>query len=395
MRILFVCPSLFWSTQERLVLTDALVAKERGHRVSIYGLRGSFLQDYAERLGLEFIVHKGVYKKTSWKFGRLSALKKYITPSEESVDIIHGYGFDVLIELAFHVRRHPHIPLLGTLTFDLRRSFKSLWLKALIGRVDQYILTSRDMMESTSNLLGVAPIKLQVCGIGLPSPTQTSARQFTKEFFTPDGAHLLGVHIGVDEENLDKVLTLLHALRALNGSEKQGDFYLVLFCEKPWKEHILFNGLRGAAHDLGCADYTIFSEQEETPVLDLFAPVRGVQEQVDIWLGLPSAEPLEDLWISALLMKRPVVIPRTVSSMELLRHYPGCGETYKIDDARELRGKIEKITASRDHYDRSLERQAELLADVYDPDSYKDAILGLYERSLAKRRRLVRHRHER
>lgn len=395
MRILLVCPSLFWSTQERLVLTDALVAKAKGHDVFIYGLRGSFLQDYAQRLGIEFVIHKGAYKKKTWRFGRLKVLRKYFTPGENGVDLIHGYGLDVLMDLAFQVRRHPHIPLLGTLTFDLQRSFKSLWFKALIGRVDQFILTSRDMLESTGALLGVAPIKLQVCGIGLPSPKSIEARQYTKEFHTPDGAHLLGVHIGVDEESLDKILTLLHALRALNGSEKQGDFYLVLFCEKPWKEHVLFNGLRGAAHDLGCADYTIFAQQEDSPMQDLFAPVRGVQEQVDIWLGLPSAEPLEDLWISALLMKRPVVIPRTVSSMELLRHYPGCGETYKIDDARELRGKIERITANRDYYDKALEDQAESLADVYDPDSYKDAILGLYERSLAKRRRLVRHRHER
>lgn len=391
MRILFVCPSTFWSTQERLVLTDALVARTKGHQILIYGLRDSFLHHYAIKLGLEFVAHKGPYKKKSWSFSRLKVIKKYFAPGDLCVDLVHGYGFQVLMELAYHIRSFHHIPLLGTLTFDLERSFKNIWYRPMISRVDQFVLTSRDMIERVSSLLGVAPMKLQVCGIGLPSPANVEPRRYTKEFYTPDGAHLLGLHVGVDEENLSKILTVLNALRALNGSGKNGDFYLVLFCEKPWKEHVLFSALRGAAHELECADYTIFSEQEETAEGDLFAPIRGVQEQVDIWLGLPSAEPLEDLWISALLMKRPVVIPRTVSSMELLRQYEGCGETYKIGDAREIRGKVEKITKKRDEYLDHLSKYAESLGDLYDPDSYKEAILGLYERSLAKRRRLVRH----
>ncbi len=377
------------------MLTDALVARGRGHQVLIYGLRDSFLHHYATRLGLEFVTHKGLYKKKSWSFSRLKAIKKFFVPGELEVDLVHGYGFQVLMELAYHIRTYHHIPLLGTLTFDLERSFRNLWYRPMISRVDQFVLTSRDMIERVSSLLGVAPMKLQVCGIGLPSPDNAEPRRYTKEFHTPDGAHLLGLHVGVDEENLGKLLTVLNALRALNGSGKHGDFYLVLFCEKPWREHILFSALRGAAHELECADYTIFSEQEESAEGDLFAPIRGVQEQVDIWLGLPSAEPLEDLWISALLMRRPVVIPRTVSSMELLRQYDGCGETYKIGDAREIRGKVERITSHKSEYQEMLAKHSESLADLYDPDSYKESILGLYERSLAKRRRLVRHHRNR
>lgn len=368
-----------WGTEERLILKDCLLAQRNGAKVFLYTYKNTRLESKAVEVGVECLYHKGKFAFKIFEWHKLRKLSRLI--DELNVNLVHCYDSRVLWPLCFYLRQKKLIPLVFTLTSELKSYYRDFWYRPLASRIDQVVLPFPDMVENVWGHLGLPPRRINFVGMGNKtrvSETQRPPFRFTEERW------YIGTNLNGIETNTQFLETLFHAFRVMIERKLEGkNFTFALYNEKSWADTRLTDELRRQVKDWGLEEHVAFVGPCDIP---------EQQKWVDLWLGLRRREDLEDYAIQSLISGIPILVPRSTSSMELLRTFGQVGETYKIDDSREIREKADIILRNLATYKSNLHKAHEALERGHGSDHYEEEMVSSYKKLLGRRRRLQRIR---
>lgn len=373
-----------WGTEERTILKDCIVASEAGAQVYLYCYRDSVLHDRAKNHNIECLFHTGKFVTKVFKWHKLRNLKTLLTDLQ--VNIVHCYDIKVLWPLCLYMRSMPLVPLVFTLSNDLRSYYRSFWYKPLIERVDQVLLPMSEMVENVWGHMGIPPRKIDFIGLGLKAIKKPKHDNPPPFRFT-DKRWYIGTNLNGIETNTHFLDTVFHSFRVMIEKGLDEKSYTFALCnERNWSECVLTNELRRQVKDWGLEEHVAFVDQKD---------VASHQLDVDLWLGLTRREELEDYAIQALISGKPICVPRSAFSMEVLRSYGVVGETYMSGDSREVREKCETILRNYSTYEKNLHKSHQALMEAYGDEVYRESMVKIYENLLNRRRRLWKVRQKR
>lgn len=373
-----------WGTEERTILKDCIIAKDAGAKVYLYTYKDSVLDWRAKEHGIECLYHQGKFVTKVFKWHKLRKLQDLM--NELSVNVVHCYDIKVLWPLCLFMRTMPLTPLVFTLTVELKKYYRDFWYKPLSERVDQILLPMSEMVENVWGHLGIPPRKIEFVGLGL-SPYRGEDIQYSPPFRFDKERWYIGSNLNGIETNTHFLDTVFHAFRVMMEKGLEDRNYTFALCnERNWSECVLTSELRRQVKDWGLEEHVAFVDETN---------VAKHQAYVDLWLGLTRREDLEDYAIQSLMGGKPVCVPRTAFSMEVLRSFGIVGETYKKGDSRELREKCETILRNLSTYEKNLHKAHQSLSEAYGDQVYKDSMLKMYQKVLSRRHRLWRTRQKR
>lgn len=389
MNILIVCPSEYWSTIERTALRDCKLLKDAGHQTYLYCLQDSFLDIKAREAGVKIIPHHGKLSTSVMRWKKLSHLSKLI--DDFSIQIVQCYDIHMLWPVSYFLRNKPLIPLIFSYNVEVQKVYRQMWYRPLISRIDVTLIPNREMLEGVVGSLGIAPHKIEDCGLGvgeeklgLRSLTQGESGHFLENFRDD---WLFGSYVGAHESDIRFLRPIFEALKVLNEIKPQGkSCKLVLISDKPWDQTLIYPELRTELIDSGLDQDVLF--ESKTSVIRL-------QQWMDLWIGLRTYEAIEDYTVSALLGGVPVVLTRSTTSVELLRPNQALGRTYKKNDSRELRTKILHILANYEYAQQNIQSSYDHLKELFGIETYRDQLLAIFKKSLQKRARFYRRKKKR
>jgi len=373
-----------WGSEERTILKDCEVSQKAGANVHLYTYKDSVIDLRAKELGIKRIYHQGKFVTKFYKWHKLRRLKGLIT--ELKINVVHCYDIKVLWPLCLYLRQFPEVPLLFSLGNDLKTYYRDFWYRPLVERVDQILLPMPEMVENVWGHIGVPPRKIESVGLGLAVPVKNPIEERPPFRFT-DKRWYLGTNLNGIETNTHFLDTIFHAFRVLIERGLEGKSYTFTLCnERNWSECVLTDELRRQVKDWGLEEHVAFVEESDVGLH---------QPYIDLWLGLVRREDLEDYAVQALLGGKPVLIPRTASSMELFRGFGVIGETYLKGDSREIREKVETILGNIGTYEKNLHKSHEFLLSSYGAKSYQNIMISTYKKVLKRRKRLLKAKRSR
>lgn len=369
--ILFVCPSEYWGTGERIAIRDMITAKEVGHNVFLYCLRDSSLHNKAKQLGIDCFFHTGKKNLKLRHWFQLSEVRKIIRNFD--ISIVHCYGLNFFWPISYFLRKKKKVSLILSLNSDIKKFYLDFYYRPLISRLDLVLLPLREMFESLHGHLDIPLMKMEFMGLGLQCSSQKMAprRVDVWEFGTFVGGHV------DDPEHVLPVLRTLSSL--ISHEETDRNFKLYLLSDKEWDKFVIYPEL---------AKYIKEHAIEEFVSFEKVSDVESFQRKLHLWISLNNHEAIEDYTICALLNKVPVITPRNPFSMEILRQFGNVGRTYKASDSRELKNRCLEVTRDEDMMLQNLTHVSDQVERTFGVVSYKNQLLKLYERALNKRARL-------
>jgi len=373
-----------WGTEERTILKDCLLAKKSGATVYLYTYRDSVLDGRAKERGIECLYHQGKFVTKVFKWHKLRKLKNLLT--ELQVNVVHCYDIKVLWPLCLYMRSMPLVPLVFTLSNDLKIYYKDFWYRPLVERVDQVLLPLAEMVENVWGHLGIPPRKIDFVGLGL-KPMKASPSAIRPPFRFTDKRWYIGTNLNGIETNTHFLDTVFHSFRVMMEKGLEEKNYTFALCnERSWSECVLTSELRRQVKDWGLEEHVAFVDEKI---------VAKHQLDIDLWLGLTRREDLEDYAIQALIDGRPVCIPRTAFSMEVFRSFGAIGETYMNGDSREIREKCETILRNLGTYEKNIHKSHQALIENYGDTLYEEKMIKIYQKLLNRRRRLWKTKQKR
>jgi glycosyltransferase involved in cell wall biosynthesis len=373
-----------WGTEERTIIKDCLIAKSAGAKVYLYTYKDSVLDERAKTHEIDCLYHQGKFVTKVFKWHKLRKLKNLLT--ELQVNVVHCYDIKMLWPLCLYMRSMPLVPLVFTLSNDLKTYYRNFWYKPLISRIDQVLLPMSEMVENVWGHMGIPPRKIDFIGLGLKTlkekgPEEKPPFRFTKKRW------YIGTNLNGIETNTHFLDTVFHSFRVMIEKGLDDKNYTFALCnERNWSECVLTNELRRQVKDWGLEEHVAFVDQKD---------VARHQLDIDLWLGLTRREELEDYAVQALLAGKPICVPRTAFSMEVFRSFGVIGETYMSGDSREVREKCETILRNYDTYEKNLHKSHQALKETYGHEVYEESLTKIYEKLLNRRRRLWRVRQKR
>ncbi|MEX0799114.1 MAG: glycosyltransferase, partial [Bacteriovoracaceae bacterium] len=371
---LFICPSRDWKTLERKAIADCVYLRDSGGNPVLFCVKNSMLDQEAEKHDLPRIYYTGQKLKRLFDLRYVRDMRKILR--ENRFDIVHCYNLDFIWGLCFVLLSNRKIPLLLTFNHFLDYTQKSLWQRWLFSRVDLVLTFSQSTKEIVQETLPVSFRKIKIAGAGI---------EFVKK---PHREEKLVKKLGCVvscAEDLERVKVIVYAVQ----------------------------GLMPAVNDLGIKlELNIFSSGsmhslEEEELMNALIDEAGLKEMIffrstgtyepvfkesDIFIGISFEEPFNDLEMMAILSRVPVVFPRTASRQSVLFQYKWVGESYHLEDARELKAKLLKLLINEQVYLNELQDSHEQLKDLHGIDAYAQRLSGFYERLYAKRLRYLRQK---
>jgi glycosyltransferase involved in cell wall biosynthesis len=372
-----------WGTEERTILKDCVIAQNAGAKVYLYTYKDSVLDERARAHGLECLYHQGKFVTKVFKWHKLRKLKNLL--ADLQVNVVHCYDIKVLWPLCLYMRSMPLVPLVFTLSNDLKKYFRSFWYRPLVSRVDQVLLPMSEMMENVWGHMGIPPRKIDFIGLGLKSLKKESDER--PPFRFTEKRWYIGTNLNGIETNTHFLDTVFHSFRVMIEKGLDEKNYTFALCnERNWSECVLTDELRRQVKDWGLEEHVAFVDQKD---------VARHQLDIDLWLGLTRREEIEDYAVQALLAGKPICVPRTASSMEIFRTFGVIGESYMSGDSREIREKCELILRNYETYEKGLHKSHQALRSTYGHESYEESLTKIYDKLLNRRRRLWRVRQRR
>lgn len=372
-----------WGTKERTILKDCLICRDAGATVYLYTYRDSTIDIKAKKAGLKCFYHHGKIQTKFFNWHKLRKLSNLL--KELNVNVVHVYDIKILWPLCFHMRSMPLVPLVYTLSSELKSYYRGVFYKPLSERVDQVLLPMSEMVENVWGHMGIPPRKIHF--VGMSMKTNLGEKKPTPPFKFDDNRYYIGTNLNGIETNTHFLDSIFHALRVMIEKKLDDKTYTFAICnERHWSECLLTDELRRQVKDWGLEENVAFVNSPD---------MSHYQEHIDLWFGLQRREDLEDYAIQALLAGKPVCVPRTAFSMEVLSGSGVLGETYKIGDSREIREKCEKILRNLDYYQKSINNANQALVQKYGEEVYKESLLKIYENLLLRRKRLWTARQKR
>lgn len=369
--ILFICPSKKWGTLERRCLQDSIFIRDTGGNPMIYCLRDSHLDHEASLQDIPRIYYSGSEVKKSIDFHYFRDLKNCF--KNDTYDIVHCYSLRFVWSICFLMMRNRVTPLILTFNRFLNDMKQSPFRRWLLKRVDLLVIFSETVSHIVEENLPIPKRKIRIFGAGIELSYLKNVRQ--------ENERVIGSFIPRNEDSFLNIFSLIYSILPLKEASLSLGIELkfVLFCEKLSQENENLPFLMKKIEELGLGD------KIELKYIDY---TKNDSLELDLLVGLDSAEPFNDLEIRALLAGIPIVVPRTASRQNLVFKHKWVGETYKKGDSREMKDKILKILSNEQVYLSEIEDKKEHLLSIHGVDHYNEELGTHYERLYLGRKRL-------
>ena len=384
--ILFICPGSGWSTRERAALRDIMIARDNGYNVIAYVEEDSLFHQKMKLQNIETFFITPNFLSRLTVFHNHLPVKKII--DERKIDIVHCYDFSYLLSLSFQLQRRVMVSFVLSQDHSVEKQLRSFWYRPIITRIDSLILLNKHLKNDTLGGLQLPLKKIEYFGLPIlveaePSEEEKSAIvEVQKQFEQYDENFLVGAYVSPTSYDLKNLLPLFSALEVLKQKNPAGKISkLVLISHVSFKEIPLFESMAKYIQDHKLENDLIFVTTRN---------IEAIQRKIKTWVCVDQNDLVEDFAISAILADVPVIFVRNFSSNELVREFQGIGETYKAQDARELREKWEKMLTSNTLYAEKTRVFKYFFEREFSLVNYRNNLLGLYTRIVQRRNRLFK-----
>lgn len=396
-KVFFVCASEDWSVKERTVVKDMLVSKQQGREVYLFALKDSFLDMKATSFGIPVVHFFGKLNTNILKWKRLTILKQQI--NKLNIDIVHCYNDNLVWPLAFFLRRKPYIPLILSSFNRIKKGHKSLIYRTLSGRIDLVINYYKVHQNNIIEKLGIPALKVKHEDFPINSDisVKLTRQRFLKQMGVEDEADifLIGAFVDVNLKSIDSLKPVLKAISVLSKNTNK-NFRLILFNEKNWGNSLIYPELLQEIKNLSIEDEIVFykassnlkMENENREGQSYVVPyIEDIMPVLDLWMNTNAQDNMDDLTIASLIQGLPIIGHRSAAMKEFLYNYPECGESYKFEDARELKDKVLKILENEKVYRKNIKKVIDELEVRGNFKDYSFRLSDLYMSALRKRQR--------
>lgn len=378
--ILYLLPTMSWNTKERFAFRDIVLARKHGYNIYICTYEDSFAAKMARALEIEVIPFKEHFLNRFTDYHRHISLGQIF--KKVHIDIIHCYDFRLLFSLSIQLKRQNLTALVMTQDYTIDKPLQRFWYRPLISRIDSLILGNKNLLQDALGNLGLPMKKIDYFGMGLKYEDAVNPEEIAINFEMYRDYFLVGTYISPGLENYNDLVPLLSALRVLN--EKQTAIRkskLVLISPVEFQTMPFLSTLMKDIQDQELTEDVLFVTTQD---------IIGVISRLDLWITNGGHELVEDFAISAIMHEVPAIMGRNFCSKDLVEEYEGVGETYKLNDARELRDKWEKMILGRGVYKEKTRLYKFFIEREHSHKSYKTHLMNLYSRSVQRRVRLFR-----
>jgi hypothetical protein len=372
--VLFFCPGQQWSTIERTAIRDCLAARQSGLKVVFCCSENSPLDIKTEVYGFEKVYFKSMPSSNLLHWGAFRKIEQTIIDRE--IDTVHNYGMRYLWPICYYLRGHPLIPVAITVNKELLKSYRKVWFRPLLTRLDKVFIPSSDLLENIWGQMWVHPRKCSCLGMGIPM-----VELFREGSTTKKSLKRVGIYISPAQSKIEYLDFIFKSLEILIGphyKSEVGDIEVIIYLDRELSNTFLSDNIRG--------HLAKFDLKESVSVVKFEGLVPAVQ-QIDLWISPHTDEELEDMAINALLTGCAVLLPRKASTMGLVRRFEGVGETYKRGDSRDFRVNCLKILSSVSKYHKKVHSCHKRLAEAFSDENYGEKLKSSYL-SLTRKREL-------
>ncbi len=365
--ILYLSSSQSYGTKERMILRDAKILKDIGHYVFIYCMKNSLLDIKAREFGFDCLYHNAGEHIKFIKWYKLSSLKDCI--ERYDINIVHCYELNYVWPTAFFLRKKNKTSLFFTVSEDVVKYYKKFWFKSLMSRVDMVYVPLKEMNESISDHLDVPKRKIFFSGLGLDVDSKTKPIKLDENVWN------LAIYVNEDLLEVDDIETCIQSIWSLNQKRSLSKTCVLhLFSAKGWDDNVLKPEIVETVKKYGLSQNVIFHEH-----------VKLAEINADIFLSYATGLPLEDYTLGALLKGIPIITDRNPATEELAISYGRAVMTYKTNDSRELRCKIEETFENYESAKDEVSRIKTPILNEHGLDFYRTSLIKNYEKQLNKR----------
>lgn len=376
-KILFFVPGYEWKTIERTAFRSIQECSKNGVKCQVCLSENSPLD-----LKLDSNLYSKLYFHTVSNAQLLSSvsegifLKRLI--KEQSIELVHFFDLRHLSGITVALRGFPGIPLILSVNHEILQSFRKLWFRPMVSRLDKIIISSSELIE---NIWMQMLLHSRKCVVIPP-------------LFNPDGREQAetksSIHSGLNVATyLSPVLSSTEAIDSLCRAIEMANlhlgsnFSLTIFMDKvPSKSYFAEHLHKHLAHNFKNFKPEIIEFEGDYPDLS----------QVEIWAVSSYFEEIEDFALLALKNKIPLLAPRMPSYMELIGRSPFLGDTFKKADAREMGHKLKNIELN---YSKLQEEMAQVEDKLplsilrHDSAGYGQSLNQIYGRTFRTRLALL------
>lgn len=369
LHILFVCLDSHHGPLSRRALVDASTFRNTGGNAMIVCPPGSPLDRAAE---LQDIPRYPLEATSDWRsLWRLYQLTKHLV-RKDRLDIVHCYSYRPLVALGAALKRSTKVPLIYTSNENISEAYLSFWHDYSITRVDQVLTFASTLGDSAAEVLPLGPRKVLTLGAGVDFPKLRGKERAAREGWR------ICTYLPVDEDNTDRVIPLLQALPAV-AHEIQKPVILELLTEGSWYEHPLYAALKHVILERGLEHRVAFGTIPWSS---------GGALGQNLFVGLASDHPFDDIELQAMLQEVPVLLPRTAARTQMLQGH-ALGLTYFPRDVREMKAKILEVLAKNERFKIELGQWHSTLVEQHGHETYTEELFHLYERLVLQRLRFA------
>jgi hypothetical protein len=357
-----------------------MLSKKHGYNIYLCTYEDSFLAKIAAKLEIIIIPFREHF------FNRLTIFHKHYSLSQINklahIDIVHCYDFNLLFSLSVQLKTENLTALVITQDHVIDKPLQRFWYRALISRIDSLIMVNKNLKQDAVGNLGLPLKKIEYFGMGLklegPSEPETLAINFElyKDYF------LAGTYVSPEVSDLSTLIPLLSALKVLNEKMPGGKkSKLVFISAVAFQEIGVLAEIMQQVKDQELQEEVLFVTTQD---------IVGVVSCLSLWISSCPKELVEDFAISALMQEVPAIFARNFCTKDIIEEYEGVGETYKLNDARELRDKWEKVILGNAVFKQKTRLYKYFIEKEHSYKTYKVQLLNLYTRTVQRRARLFR-----
>ena len=373
-RILFVCTTLEWGARERLALRFFLEAHSNGHEPQLIVSKDSNLAHKCHSMGFGERLIEIPPSETDF-FSLLARIPRYrrILQTDRS-HLVFTFSLRDALVWSWVLRSYSAKALCLFINHEIVNSYRKIWLRRLVSRIDHIFLSSEEIIE---NIWAHLKVPSRKCSTMLPfSGNYTSVIKSTeleRKSFT------IGLYLSPamrDQAEIQKVFIMLKNLK-----EELKDKYLLsvkLFTDQDLPKTYLSDNMNRLIELLGGLEHLATQK---------FNHLKIDFSQVDIWFSPFIQEELEDFALLALVNGLPIATPRTAVHMNLLKRFQGVGVSFKASDAREMRTKLKELVFNYKAYKQDLSRTS---AEIHEEFIQKNGLMsnwGFLQRIVNRRNR--------
>ena len=361
-----------WGTREKTTLIDAKILAREGYKVWVYALKDSYLAREVVAAGLELMPHTGPWVHSGFSLLTPKALRQIL--KSESFKSVHLYQLNMLWPISHSLRNKRGTSLFVSLFEDFSQSYRGVWYRPYVHRVDRYLLWGFLNQEVLASDLGVHQRRLTPMGLPPGLDTTETSESIARTLEEQKQNHfMIGFEVAPHIERIEEIDPFLQACSQL---QKKEEAKLILYRRYPWRESIIWADLEKRLFDLGIFERTFALDAQAINIIPSFC---------DLWLSTPDCE---STTVEFLLKGVPFLAPRTPFFSELI-HQTGAGDSYRSQDLRELRQKIESARAGQVNV---LPLPPEFY-EGHGPGAYEKALVECYRTSIDYRYRIAKKIH--